>query len=232
MIVVTGASGKLGGLVVRRLLKSVPAEKIVAAVRSPEKASGLKALGVQIREGDYAKPATLASAFEGAEKLLLISSNEMGQRVAQHQAVIDAAVAAKVKLLVYTSLLKADTTSLSLAAEHLATEKAIRSSGLPFVILRNGWYLENHTEALAPALQHGVILGASGAMASLRRLDGSTMRMRLRRYLPEMGTRARLTSLLGTTGIRVRSWLRRFPLRLEVRWFTRICRRGSMRRRC
>jgi NAD(P)H dehydrogenase (quinone) len=162
MIVVTGATGKLGHHVIEALLKKVPAGKIVAAVRSPEKAADLAALGVVVRAADYAKPETLASAFAGAEKVLLISSNALCAREEQHKTVIDAAVAAKVKLLAYTSVLRADTSKLILAAEHLATETLIRESGLPFAFLRNGWYFENNTEALGPALEHGVILGASG----------------------------------------------------------------------
>jgi len=173
MIVVTGASGKLGHHVINGLLKKVPAGQIVAAVRSPEKAADLAALGVQVRQADYAKPETLASAFAGAEKVLLISSSELGQRVEQHRAVIDAAVAAKVKLLAYTSLLRAGTSKLLLAADHVATEAMVSASGLPFVILRNGWYLENHTEALGPALEHGAILGAAndGRFAAASRED-------------------------------------------------------------
>jgi NAD(P)H dehydrogenase (quinone) len=163
MIVVTGATGKLGHHVVEALLKNgVPAGKIVAAVRSPEKAADLAALGVAVRQADYSKPETLESAFSGAEKVLLISSNELGSRMVQHQAVIDACVKANVKLLAYTSLLRADTSTLLLRKEHLATEEAIRASGLPFVMLRNGWYLENNTESLGAALEHGAIIGASG----------------------------------------------------------------------
>ncbi len=176
MIVVTGATGKLGHHVINELLKRVPTAQVVAAVRSIEKASDLARLGIQLREADYSKPATLAAAFAGAEKILLISSNELGQRITQHQAVIDAAIAANVKLIAYTSLLRADTSKLSLAAEHLATENAIRRSGLPFVLLRNGWYLENHTESLKHALQHGVILGAAGdgRFSSAARADYAT----------------------------------------------------------
>jgi NAD(P)H dehydrogenase (quinone) len=162
MIVVTGASGKLGHHVIHELLKKAPAGQIVAAVRNVNKASDLAALGVEVREADYGKPETLRAAFAGADKVLLISSNELGQREAQHRAVIDAAVAAKVKLFAYTSLLRADTSPLLLAPEHLVTETAIRSSRLPFVMLRNGWYLENHLEALSPALAHGAIQGAAG----------------------------------------------------------------------
>ncbi|MBF5045312.1 SDR family oxidoreductase [Aggregicoccus sp. 17bor-14] len=173
MIVVTGATGQLGRLVIEQLLQKVPAAQVVAAVRSPEKARALAAQGVQVREADYDRPGTLEAAFRGAEKLLLISSNEMGKRVQQHQAAIDAAKRAGVKLVVYTSILKADTSGISLAAEHLATEKALRASGLPFVLLRNSWYFENYTENLAPALQHGALLGAAkeGRIAAATRAD-------------------------------------------------------------
>ena len=173
MIVVTGATGKLGRHVIDGLLKTVPAKEIVAAVRSPEKAGDLAARGVQVREADYSRPETLRTALAGAEKVLLISSSEVGQRVPQHTAVIEAAKAAGASLLAYTSLLRADTTTLVLAPEHVATEKFLLSSGLPYVILRNGWYLENHTEQLTPALQHGAILGAAGEgrFASAARVD-------------------------------------------------------------
>jgi len=163
MIAITGATGQLGRLVVTSLLRTVPADQIVAAVRTPAKAAELTALGVEVREADYGQPETLASAFAGVEKLLLISSTAMGEtRIAQHKAAIDAAKVAGVKLIAYTSILRADTSKISLAADHLATEKLIAASGIPYVFLRNGWYLENHTAALAPALQHGAILGAAG----------------------------------------------------------------------
>jgi NAD(P)H dehydrogenase (quinone) len=162
MIVVTGATGHLGRLVVEGLLKKVPAHEIVAAVRSPEKAADLAALGVQVRHADYTKPETLPAALDGADKLLLISSSEVGKRAQQHAAVIDAAVRSGVPLIVYTSVLRADTSKLGLAAEHKATEERIRVSGLLYVFLRNGWYIENYTEHLGPALQHGAILGCAG----------------------------------------------------------------------
>lgn len=163
MIVVTGATGKLGRHVIAGLLEKVPASQIVAAVRTPEKAADLAALGVQVREADYTKPETLASALAGADKVLLISGNDIGgDRVAQHQAVIDAAKSAQVKLLAYTSILHADSSPLMLAGVHKKTEQNIEASGVPFVFLRNGWYFENQTMMLGPAIQHRAILGAAG----------------------------------------------------------------------
>lgn len=113
-------------------------------MRSPEKATDLTALGVQVREADYSKPETLVKAFSGADKVLLISSSEVGAREAQHKAVIDAAKTAGVNLLAYTSLLHADTTPMGLGTEHRATEQALIASGVPYAILRNGWYTENY----------------------------------------------------------------------------------------
>ncbi len=173
MIVVTGATGQLGKLVVEELLKTVPASEIVAAVRDPQKAQDMVSRGVQVRQADYSKPESLAAAFAGADRVLLISSSEVGQRVAQHQAVADAARAAGVKLLVYTSILNADSSALLLSKEHKATEAYLRSSGVPFTLLRNGWYTENHTAALAPAVEHGAVLGAAkdGRFATATRAD-------------------------------------------------------------
>jgi NAD(P)H dehydrogenase (quinone) len=173
MIVVTGATGELGTLVVETLLQQLPANQIIAAVRTPAKAKALQEKGVQVRLADYARPETLATAFAGATKLLLISSNELGQRVAQHKAVIDAAKAANAQLVAYTSLLHADTSPLLLAAEHLATEQYLQASGLPFTLLRNGWYTENLTAGIAPALQQGAFIGASkaGRFAAASRSD-------------------------------------------------------------
>jgi len=173
MIVVTGANGQLGQLVIQSLLRSVPASQIVAAVRQPAKAGALAALGVQVREADYNRPDTLDAAFAGADKVLLISSSEVGQRQPQHQNVIDAAVRAGVKLLAYTSLLKADTSPLGLAAEHVATERALKASGLPHVLLRNGWYTENYLASVPAALAHGALIGSAGEgrIASAARAD-------------------------------------------------------------
>ena len=173
MIVVTGASGQLGRLVIESLLKKLPASEIVAAVRNPEKVADLAARGVEVRLADYDQPASLAAAFKGADKLLLISASEVGRRMPQHRTVIDAARAAQVGLLAYTSILHADTSPLPLAAEHKETENLIRASGLPAVILRNGWYTENYTAGIPAALQYGVLLGSAGQgrIASAARAD-------------------------------------------------------------
>jgi NAD(P)H dehydrogenase (quinone) len=173
MIAITGATGQLGRLVIENLLKKGPAAEIVAAVRSPDKAADLKVAGIQVRHADYSRPETLASAFAGVDKLLLISSSEIGQRAPQHRAVIEAAKQAGVKLIAYTSILRADTSPLGLAEEHRQTEAALRASGIPFVLLRNGWYTENYAASVPAALAHGVMLGSAGdgRIASAARAD-------------------------------------------------------------
>lgn len=160
---VTGATGHLGTLVIEDLLAAaVPASDIVAIARSAEKAAGLAESGVVVRTADYSDPQTLPAALAGVDVLLLISGNEVGQRIPQHGAVIDAARAAGVGRIVYTSVLRADSTELSLAPEHKATEELIRASGLPFTILRNGWYTENYTERIGEYLAQGAIVAAAG----------------------------------------------------------------------
>lgn len=173
MIVVTGATGKLGSLVVDALLQKVPAEQVAVAVRTPSNAARFSDKGAQVRHLDYAKPETLRPALAGAAKVLLISSNDLEQRLAQHYAVVDAAKAEQVPYLVYTSMMGAETARMELAKPHQSTERRIRESGLAFTILRNGWYIENHTEALGAALAHGAILGAAGdgRFASASRSD-------------------------------------------------------------
>ena len=162
MIVVTGATGQLGRLVIDELLKTAQAADIIAAVRSPEKARTLADLGVVVREADYSRPEILDAAFQGASRLLLISGSELGRREEQHRAVIDAAKAAGVTFIAYTSLLHCDTSPLALAKEHLATEQYLLSSGLSYSLLRNGWYFENQTAAIPAAIQNGAFIGASG----------------------------------------------------------------------
>ncbi|MGK3143531.1 SDR family oxidoreductase [Pantoea sp. C2G6] len=173
MIAVTGATGQLGRFVIDALLKKVPAGEIVAAVRTPAKAADLAALGVVVRHADYAQPDTLKAAFTGVDKLLLISGSEVGQREAQHKAVIDAARAAGVGFIAYTSLLHADTSPLGLGVEHRATEALLSASGIPFALLRNGWYSENYAASIPPALAHHAFIGAAGEgrIASAARQD-------------------------------------------------------------
>ncbi|RRW78408.1 SDR family oxidoreductase [Pantoea dispersa] len=173
MIAITGATGQLGRLVINALLKKVPASEIIAVVRSPEKAHDLQALGVALRTADYNQPQTLQGAFAGVQKVLLISSSEVGQREAQHRAVIDAAKAAGVSFIAYTSLLHADTSPLGLGVEHRATEALLQASGIPYALLRNGWYSENYAASIAPALAHHAFIGAAGngRIASAARED-------------------------------------------------------------
>lgn len=169
-IAITGASGQLGRLVVEKLKATVPAEQVVALVRTPAKAADL---GVETREADYAKPETLEAALAGVDKLLLISSSEVGQRTTQHKNAIEAAKKAGVKHLVYTSVLHADTSPLSLAAEHRTTEADLKASGLSYTILRNGWYTENYTGSIGGALAGGAFIGSArdGRISSATRAD-------------------------------------------------------------
>lgn len=159
---ITGANGQLGQLVVQSLVKKVPASQVIALVRKPEAAAALVALGVEVRIGSYDDPASLDAAFAGVDTLLLISSSEVGKRLPQHENVIAAAKKAGVGFLAYTSILHADTSPLGLAAEHLATEKWIAASGIPYAFLRNGWYIENYLGSIGPALEHGAVAGSVG----------------------------------------------------------------------
>ena len=173
MIAITGATGQLGHYVINSLLKTVPASQIVAIARNPAKAQALSAQGITVRQADYGDEAALTSALQGVEKLLLISSSEVGQRAPQHRNVINAAKAADVKFIAYTSLLHADTSPLGLADEHIETEKMLADSGIVYTLLRNGWYSENYLASAPAALEHGVFIGAAGdgKIASATRAD-------------------------------------------------------------
>jgi NAD(P)H dehydrogenase (quinone) len=161
-ILVTGANGQLARLTIERLLKAVPANQIVAGMRDPAAGADFTAKGVTVVVADYTKPETLDAALAGIDKLLLISSNALGQRVAQHRNVVESAKKAGVKLLAYTSVLHADTSALGLAEEHRQTEAAIRASGIPFAMLRNGWYTENYAASIPAALAHSALIGSAG----------------------------------------------------------------------
>ena len=158
-IAVTGSTGQLGRLAIAALRRRAPGADIIALARRPGSAADL---GVTVRAADYTRPETLPAALAGVDVLVLISSNDFNDRVGQHRTVIDAAVAAGVGRILYTSLLRADRSAMLLAADHAATEAAMHASGLPATLLRNGWYTENQTGSLAGALAAGALIGSSG----------------------------------------------------------------------
>ena len=169
-IAITGATGQLGRLVVNTLKAKVPPAHIVALVRTPARATDL---GVTVREADYTKPEKLDQALSGIDTLLLISGSEVGQRVAQHRNVIEAAKRAGVQWIVYTSALRADASPLDIAPEHQVTEAALKASGVAYTILRNGWYTENYAGTISGALGAGVLIGSAGdgRISSASRVD-------------------------------------------------------------
>ena len=189
MIAITGATGQLGQHVLENLLTTVPAGQVVAIVRNPAKAESLSQKGVVVRQADYSDEAALTAALQGVDKLLLISSSEVGQRAVQHRNVINAAKAAGVKFIAYTSLLHADTSPLGLADEHIATEKMLADSGIAYALLRNGWYTENYLASAPPSIEHGVFIGAAGngKIASATRAD----------YAAEEGHAGKVYALAG-----------------------------------
>ena len=196
MIAITGATGQLGHYVIESLKKTVPVSQIVAIVRNPAKAQALTAQGITVRQADYGDEAALTSALQGVEKLLLISSSEVDQRAPQHRNVINAAKAAGVKFIAYTSLLHADTSPLGLADEHIETEKMLADSGIVYTLLRNGWYSENYLASAPAALEHGVCIGAAGdgKIASATRADYAAAAARV---ISEAGHEGKVYELAG-----------------------------------
>ena len=199
MIAITGATGQLGQHVIESLLKTVPASQIVAIVRNPAKAKALSQQGITVRQADYSDEAAFTTALQGIDKLLLISSSEVGQRAPQHRNVINAAKAAHVKFIAYTSLLHADTSPLGLADEHVATEKMLAESGIAYALLRNGWYTENYLASAPAALEHGVFIGAAGEgkIASATRADYAAAAARV---ISEDGHAGKTYELAGDAG--------------------------------
>lgn len=199
MIAITGATGQLGQHVIESLLKTVPASQIVAIVRNPGKAAALSQQGVTVRQADYTDEAAFTAALQGVDKLLLISSSEVGQRTPQHRNVINAAKSAHVKFIAYTSLLHADTSPLGLADEHVATEKMLAESGIDYALLRNGWYTENYLASAPAALEHGVFIGAAGdgKIASATRADYAAAAARV---ISEDGHAGKIYELAGDEG--------------------------------
>lgn len=199
MIAITGATGQLGQHVIESLLKTVPASQIVAIVRNPAKATALSQQGITVRQADYSDEAAFTTALQGIDKLLLISSSEVGQRAPQHRNVINATKAAHVKFIAYTSLLHADTSPLGLADEHVATEQMLAESGIAYVLLRNGWYTENYLASAPAALEHGVFIGAAGEgkIASATRADYAAAAARV---ISEDGHAGKTYELAGDAG--------------------------------
>lgn len=199
MIAITGATGQLGQHVIEALLKTVPASQIVAIVRNPAKATALSQQGITVRQADYIDEAAFTTALQGIDKLLLISSSEVGQRTPQHRNVINAAKAANVKFIAYTSLLHADSSPLGLAAEHVETEKMLADSGIAYTLLRNGWYTENYLASAPAALEHGVFIGAAGEgkIASATRADYAAAAARV---ISEDGHAGKIYELAGDEG--------------------------------
>ncbi|STB68004.1 Quinone oxidoreductase 2 [Citrobacter freundii] len=199
MIAITGATGQLGQHVIETLLKTVPASQIVAIVRNPAKATALSQQGITVRQADYSDEAAFTTALQGIDKLLLISSSEVGQRAPQHRNVINAAKAAHVKFIAYTSLLHADRSPLGLADEHVATEKMLAQSGIAYALLRNGWYTENYLASAPAALEHGVFIGAAGEgkIASATRADYAAAAARV---ISEDGHAGKIYELAGDAG--------------------------------
>ena len=199
MIAITGATGQLGQQVFANLLNTTAAHQLVAVVRNPAKAEALSQKGVVVRQADYGDEAALTRALQGVDKLLIISSSEVGQRAPQHRNIINAAKAAGVKFIAYTSLLHADTSPLGLADEHVATEKMLADSGIPFALLRNGWYTENYLASAPAALEHGVFIGAAGEgkIASATRADYAAAAARV---IAEDGHAGKVYELAGDHG--------------------------------
>lgn len=199
MIAITGATGQLGQHVIESLLKTVPASQIVAIVRNPAKATALSQQGITVRQADYSDEAAFTTALQDIDKLLLISSSEVGQRAPQHRNVINAAKAAHVKFIAYTSLLHADTSPLGLADEHVATEQMLAESGIAYALLRNGWYTENYLASAPAALEHGVFIGAAGEgkIASATRADYAAAAARV---ISEDGHAGKTYQLAGDAG--------------------------------
>lgn len=162
-ILVTGATGNLGSLVVESLLKSVPAENLAVSVRDPKKAEHLKARGVDVRYGDFHHPESLVSAFAGIDRLLIISSGDLQNRAQQQLAAVNAAKEANVSFIAYTSAANAKDSAFVITADHRATEEAILQSGIPYSFLRNNWYLENELSTIQAVLNGAPWVTSAGS---------------------------------------------------------------------
>lgn len=173
MILVTATTGHLGRLVLDTLGAAVDPATVVAAARRPDALADRAEQGFVVRELDYDRADTIQRAMDGVTQVLLISGSDIGRRVPQHRAVIDAAAAAGVEHIAYTSVLRADTTTVGVAPEHLATEQHLAAAPVTATFLRHGWYTENYTEQLGPALANGAFVGSAGTgrIAAATRAD-------------------------------------------------------------
>lgn len=173
-IIVTAASGQLGSLVVQKLLeRGATPDTVVATARDTSKLGSLAGTGVRTATLDYSKPETIAEVVQAGDVVILISGSEVGQRVPQHRAVIEQATAVGAARIVYTSAPAASDTTLILAPEHKATEELLQASGVPFTILRNGWYTENYLPQVEQGRERGEIVGSAGdgRVSSASRVD-------------------------------------------------------------
>lgn len=207
MYAITGASGQLGRLAIESLIERVGAGAVVALARDPKALDDLAARGVTVRRFDYDDAVSLVAGLAGVERLLLVSSNAVGRRAEQHGAVIRAARDAGVGYIAYTSILHADRNPMALAVEHRATEQALRDSGIPHALLRNGWYLENHLGAVAAALAQGVVIGGAGdgRISGAARADYAEAAAAV---LADGGTQTRILELAGDTGFTLADFAR------------------------
>ncbi|MEQ8658793.1 MAG: SDR family oxidoreductase [Hyphomicrobiales bacterium] len=207
-ILITGATGQLGTLAIGALMETVDPSKIAALVRpnsdgSDTRVAHLQSFGIVTREGDYDDPASLREAFAGIDRLLFISSNSFEPRGAQHRNVVDAAKHAGVGFIAYTSILNAQDTPLQLAIDHRETEAMLAASGINHVLLRNGWYMENHFLALSNALRDGVIIGAAenGRFSAAMRSDYAAAGAAV--IHPDAETSTRILELAGDTAYKL-----------------------------
>ncbi|MGH3250344.1 MAG: SDR family oxidoreductase [Trebonia sp.] len=207
MIVVTGATGQLGRLVVRHLLARVPADQVAVVVRDPARATHPAGHGVEVRVADHDVPESLIGAFNAGDRVLLISGNQFGRRLAQHDAVIGAARAAEVALLAYTSILGGPAARFAVADDHHVTEKAIEDSGLPYTFLRNGWYTENYTGQLASVLARGAVIGTAPADSRLATATRDDYAAAAAAVLARAGHENRIYELSGDTAWSLRDYV-------------------------
>lgn len=216
---------------VEALLARVPAARIVATARDTASLAQFAKRDINVRRADYTDPQSLDQAFAGVGRVLLVSSNAVGERVPQHRNVIAAAKRAGVDLLAYTSVLHADTSTLSLAPEHVTTEALLRDSGVPHVLLRNGWYTENYTGSIAAEVAHGAVIGSAGEgrISAATRADyAEAAAAVLAADTPQAG---KVYELAGDTAFTMAEYAAEVARQSASRWPTTTCPKPTTRRR-